>query len=510
MTCLQCGTLVPEGSRFCGSCGMLVSDPQLITLIVEGAGGEAELERLRLVFSGEFDVESEIGRGGMGVIYRATELSLRRPIALKVLAPGLGTAPRSTERFRREARVVAELEHPNIVPVYRVGQLGGVQFIAMKLVDGRALDTILRVQGPLTVPVALHVLRAAGRALAYAHSRAIVHRDVKSANFLVDHDGRVLVTDFGVALHAADLTLTEAGAVIGTPAFMSPEQCAGQRAGPQSDQYALGIVAFELLTGAVPFDSDTLAGFIHHHLHTPPPDLRLVRDDIPDRLFRLIERLLAKHPDDRFGTTSAMLDAIEAIPFSEEDRRGSEDTLQALVQGMEVPRVGSRGLPRLSEATTLVVSRPRRRRMRRAALWAAVGIVTGGAAVALASSRLATPETEAAGPAAAPVVATPPVPPPDDGVDSLPPPPSRPATAAPAAVERATLRIHTNPANAQILIDGRVIAVGSAFDRDLSPGTRRVQVMARGYEPFDTTLVVHDGDFVNLGRIELHARGARP
>jgi serine/threonine-protein kinase len=275
--CLRCGATVPDGSRFCGRCGLLVSDPQVSTVILEGATGEAEIERLRHVFAGDFDVEHEVGRGGMGVIYRATEVALQRPVALKVLAPGLGTAPRSTERFRREARVVAELEHPNIVPVYRVGQVGGVLYIAMKLVDGRALDSILRAQGPLTVPVALYVLRAAGRALAYAHKRAIVHRDIKSANLLVDGDGRVLVTDFGVALHAADLTLTEAGAVIGTPAFMSPEQCAGQRAGPQSDQYALGVVAFEMLAGAVPFESDTIAGYIHHHLHTPPPDLRLLR-----------------------------------------------------------------------------------------------------------------------------------------------------------------------------------------------------------------------------------------
>lgn len=509
MNCFQCGTPVPDGSRFCGTCGMQVSDPQLTTLIVEGAGGEAELERLRFVFSGEFDVESELGRGGMGVIYRATELSLRRPVALKILAPGLGTAPRSTERFRREARVVAELEHPNIVPVYRVGQLGGVLYIAMKLVDGCSLDSILRVQGPLAVPVALHVLRAAGRALAYAHSRAIVHRDVKSANLLIDHDGRVLVTDFGVALHAADLTLTEAGAVIGTPAFMSPEQCAGQRAGPQSDQYALGIVAFELLSGAAPFDSDTLAGFINHHLHTPPPDLRLVRDDLPDRLCRLVDRLLAKHPDDRYATTSAMLEAIEAIPFSEEDRRGSEDVLRALVQGSEVPRLPSRARPRLSEATTLVVSKPRGRRWQRAAAWAALGIVTVGAAVALAASRLAIPAPEPAPPAPAPVTAPPPATAPTDSLDSLSARP-RPVVAASPTVERATLRVHTSPANAEILIDGRVVAVGSVWDRALAAGTRRVQVTARGYAPFDTTLAVREGDFVNLGRIELRARGARP
>jgi serine/threonine-protein kinase len=197
----------------------------------------------------------------------------------------------------------------------------------------------------MTVPVALYVLRAAGRALAYAHKRAIVHRDIKSANLLVDGDGRVLVTDFGVALHAADVTLTEAGAVIGTPAFMSPEQCAGYRANPQSDQYALGVVAFEMLAGAVPFESDTIAGYIHHHLHTPPPNLRAVRDDLPEPLLALVEQLLAKHPEDRYATSQAMLEAIEALPFSEQDRRSSEETLRHLAEGTDVPRVPSRELP---------------------------------------------------------------------------------------------------------------------------------------------------------------------
>src|SRR5207247_1491044 len=130
----------------------------------------------------------------------------------------------------------------------------------------------------------LHVLRAAARALAYAHACGIVHRDVKGANILIDSDGRVMVSDFGVALRSADVTLTADGTVIGTPPFMSPEQCAGRRAGPQSDQYSLGIVAFQMLAGSVPFHADTLAGVMHHHFFTPVPDLPLVRDDLPPPL----------------------------------------------------------------------------------------------------------------------------------------------------------------------------------------------------------------------------------
>lgn len=503
MTCFQCGAPVPEDSRFCGRCGMQVSDPRVATLIVDGASGEAELERLQMVFAGEFDVERELGRGGMGVIYRATELALARPVALKVLAPGLGTTLRSTERFRREARVVAELEHPNIVPVYRVGQLGGVLFIAMKLVDGRSVDSILHAQGPLTVPVALYVLRAAARALAYAHQRAIVHRDIKSANLLVDHDGRVLVTDFGVALHAADITLTEAGAVIGTPAFMSPEQCAGRRAEPQSDQYALGIVAFELLTGQVPFDSDTVPGFINHHLHTPPPDLHRVRDDLPEALVALVERLLAKNPDDRFATSSAMLEAIETIPFSEQDRRGSEETLRHLARGVEMPRIPSRAVPKISDATTLVVSKPRRhvRPWRRAAAFAGLATVAVATGAIVASGRVGAKEPLLADPVVVP-------PPPVSANGSTESATADVVASTPVGV--GTIRLHTIPADAEIVVDGRIIGVGSAIDVALGAGLHRVQVRARGYTPFDTTIAVAAGGFVNLGRVTLAPRSGSP
>src|SRR5207249_981439 len=157
----------------------------------------------------------------------------------------------------------------------------------------------------------------------YAHDRGIVHRDLKGANILVDRDGRVMVSDFGVALRASDVTLTADGTVIGTPPFMSPEQCAGRRAGPQSDQYSLGIVAFQMLTGAVPFQADTLLGIMHHHFFTPVPDVRLVRDDVPSALIDVLHVALAKEPGARYASTRDMLTAVEAIPFSEADRRES-------------------------------------------------------------------------------------------------------------------------------------------------------------------------------------------
>ncbi len=313
MTCFRCGAAIPEGARFCASCGTVAVDPHDATLLIETEHPEALFQQVRMVLAGEYDVERELARGGMGVIFKAIEVGLRRAVALKVLPPELGLSVKTAERFKREARMVAELDHPNIIPVYRVGHLGGIFFIAMKFIEGRSLGLIVDTQGALPVPVALHVLRGSARALAYAHGRSIVHRDIKGANILIDQDGRGMVSDFGVALRASEVNLTADGTVIGTPSFMSPEQCAGRRTGPQSDQYSLGIVGFQMLSGAVPFHSDTIAGVMQHHFFTPVPDVRQARDDVPAALAEVLNRTLEKDPAARFPTTHDMLTALEAI-----------------------------------------------------------------------------------------------------------------------------------------------------------------------------------------------------
>jgi len=356
--CFQCGADVAPDASFCGRCGTRTSDPLEATLVLPVENQDELLRRVRMVLAGEYEVEHELGRGGMGVVFKATEAGLGRTVALKILPPDLGLTARAVERFKREARMVAELDHPNIIPVYRVGQIGGVLHIAMKFIEGRSLDAIIEAQGALSVPVVVYVLRGTSRAAAYAHDRGIVHRDLKGANILVDRDGRVMVSDFGVALRASDVTLTADGTVIGTPPFMSPEQCSGRRAGPQSDQYSLGIVAFQMLTGAVPFQADTLAGIMHHHFFTPVPDVRLVRDDVPSALIDVLHVALAKEPGARYASTRDMLAAVEAIPFSEADRRECERTLRALAAGSPVAKIATRGLPALPEGPTLAMSLP--------------------------------------------------------------------------------------------------------------------------------------------------------
>jgi len=360
--CFQCGAELPEGTRFCGHCGVKVSDPDAVTIVEEPEESEALLARMRYIFAGEYEVEREIGRGGMAIVYRATETALQRPIALKVLRPDIGLSAAAAERFKREAQTVASLDHPNIIPVYRVGLLGGLFHIAMKFVEGRSLDTILDAQGPLSVPVTLAVLQEATRGVAFANERDIVHRDVKAANILIDTDGRVMVSDFGVALRASDVTLTAVGTLIGTPSYMSPEQCSGLRAGPQSDQYSLAVVAFQMLAGAPPFQSDTLAGIIQHHFFTPPPDLRMARQDVPPALYDMIARALSKNASDRFASTSDMLAALEAIPASAADRRTSQRVLRDLARGQGAPRITTKCAPAPTRARLRGRARARRTR----------------------------------------------------------------------------------------------------------------------------------------------------
>jgi serine/threonine-protein kinase len=308
MQCPRCANDIVTGAKFCLECGASLADPGADTMFIDQDESLIVLRSLQRILAGEFEVEREIGRGAMAIVYKATELELDRRVALKVLPPSAPVSKAVAERFKREARLAASLDHANIIPVYRVGQAGSTHYIAMKYVDGRGLDEILESQGPLPIAVVLHVMRAALSALAYAHAQGIVHRDVKGGNIMVDREGRVMVADFGIARAMEDASLTATGSVVGTPFYMSPEQCAARRIGPQSDQYSLGVVAFQMLTGFVPFNAETLPGIMHHHFYSPPPDLAASRAGVPPALLAIINRALSKKPDHRYGTTDAMLE----------------------------------------------------------------------------------------------------------------------------------------------------------------------------------------------------------
>ena len=262
-----------------------------------------------------YAVEAEIGRGAMAVVYRAREVRLRRVVALKVLPPELAFRAGVRERFLREAQTAAQLSHPNIVPVYSAGDDGGVAWLAMALVDGETLaERLARAPRP-GVDEARRILVETADALAYAHARGVVHRDVKPENILLDRDtGRAVVTDFGIARAAEDdARLTGTGVTLGTPAYMSPEQAMGEgEVDGRADQYALGVVGYQLLTGTLPFQATNATGMLMKHVGEAPRPVRERAPGVPPALAYAVERALAKKPADRWPDAGAFRDALRA------------------------------------------------------------------------------------------------------------------------------------------------------------------------------------------------------
>jgi predicted Ser/Thr protein kinase len=267
------------------------------TDIVRGALGE------------EYEILDELGRGGMAIVYRARERGLEREVAVKVLPFPLTFDAGLVERFQREARMAAQLEHPNIVPIYRVGRSGQVIYFVMQYLRGRSLSDVLTERGRLSVAEIRRMLAETGAALGYAARRGVVHRDIKPDNILLDESGRCVVTDFGIARSGADQRLTATGMSLGTPRYMSPEQARAKATDGRSDIYSLGVVAYECLVGHVPFDAEDAVAILLDHVQSPLPRPALQSSEEWE-LFEIVERMLAKRPEDRFPDGEALLAAL--------------------------------------------------------------------------------------------------------------------------------------------------------------------------------------------------------
>lgn len=267
---------------------------------------------------GKYRIEGLIAYGGMAAVYRGRDTMLDRDVAIKVLEPGLAHDPAAAERFRREAITAANLEHPNIVPVYDVREMDGLSYIAMRYVPGETLRERLRREGRLPLDQIGAIVRALAAALTYAHRRGVIHRDVKPGNILLEPDGRVLLADFGIARTAGQSRVTATGEVVGTVQYLAPELIQGAEAGPGSDIYALGVVLYEMLTGRLPFAGDDLMSILYRQIQDPPPGLSTGVPAVDAALGPIVERALAKLPALRYPTPDALAAdltrALAALP----------------------------------------------------------------------------------------------------------------------------------------------------------------------------------------------------
>jgi serine/threonine protein kinase len=253
--------------------------------------------------AGRYDLVELVGTGGMSSVYKAHDRLLERNVALKILHPHYGDDEEYVERFRREARAVAQMSHPNIVTVIDRGEDEGRQFIVFEYVDGENLKEMVQRSGPLPARRAVELGLEMAEALAFAHEHGLVHRDVKPQNVLLTPDGEAKMTDFGIARSLdVEQGVTQTGTVLGTSNYLSPEQASGKPVTPATDVYSLGVVMFELLTAEVPFPGENFVAVAMKHINDPPPDLRELRPDVPLRLVAAIERALEKDPANRFGS----------------------------------------------------------------------------------------------------------------------------------------------------------------------------------------------------------------
>jgi len=496
---------------------------------------------------GRFQIASVLGQGAMGVVYLAHDPEIGRPVAIKTVRPeaaGGESAQEMEARFLKEARLGGRLQHPNIVTVYDVGREGDVCFIAMEYVDGRPLTRYLGSGDALSLSAKVGIVRQVAEALGHAHERGVLHRDVKPGNILVAGDGRVKVTDFGIGkfTEATTSELTRTGHMVGSPAYMSPEQVKGEKLDGRSDLFSLGIVLYELLTGARPFPGDSITTLVYQILHTEPRDPLEWKADLPVATREVIARLLAKAPDSRPRDAAEFVRELARI---EKIQRESEMTRRAVAGAPRPVPAATRpaaaappapvptippapppksrsGMPVILAALAVLVAASfllLRERQRGVAPLApeparvAPPARSGGPAAAPTSapeptaapapSPVPTEIAEAAAPTAAPTARPRPTPrrrataAAGEGQPAPAPTAASPASAASSRPERVDAEVHTrravrftsSPDQARLYLDGRYIGIADDWDnrgggRELEfakPGTHYVRMELPGY-----------------------------
>ncbi|MGC4114854.1 MAG: serine/threonine-protein kinase [Myxococcales bacterium] len=309
--CSHCGNVLPAPGADCPLCA--AHTPALPETRDPEARPELPPVRVGDLFEGKWRIESKLGAGGMGSVFLAHDLALDRKVAIKVLARELSADAAFVERFEREARLTAKLEHPNVVPVYAVGRQGGRPFMVMKKLDGDTLAYKLQAEGKIYPAAAQDYFRQLCAGLAHIHAHGCVHRDIKAGNIIIGPSGHATILDFGVLRDPNSAGNTQAGMMLGTPRYMSPEQARGATGvDHRADLYALGVLLFECLLGRPPFEATTDLAVIHKHAQEPAPNIVALDPTLPPALGPLLQRALAKAPEARFQTAEEFAGALDA------------------------------------------------------------------------------------------------------------------------------------------------------------------------------------------------------
>ena len=415
----------------------------------------SEGELVRFTLADDYEILEELGRGGMAIVYRAREKALDREVAIKVLPSRLVIDQDFVQRFEHEARTSAKLEHPNIVPIYRVGRAGpngDVIYFVMKLLRGQSLSNVMTERGKLDPSDVRRILMETASALHYAAKRSVVHRDIKPDNIMLDSEGRCVITDFGIA-KAPGGQQTTAGTSLGTPRYMSPEHAMGLPLDGRSDMYSLGVVAYQCLIGKPPFEADEPFAVLYKHIHDPLPEPTLDTDDAR-QLYSIIARMLAKKPDDRYQDGNELIAALGgqvSDPSLASQMMISSPGLMAPTERMPTPKPWSLSRWRMLSRTRQVV-------------WSAVAFaaLATGLTIALDLGAEATP---------APGVGGKTSPAPGNAAAPTPPLVAGPVVTALNTVDSAKLAPKPSP-RALAIIAANKLASSCPKVRDTLPSTR--------------------------------------
>jgi eukaryotic-like serine/threonine-protein kinase len=474
--CTRCHTPMPIDGKFCSNCGTPSGE---IAGALSADPTEELRQRLVRTLAGRYEITKLLGRGGMAVVFLAKDLVLERDVAIKVLPPDVSHDAKVVQRFQQEAKTAAKLDHTNIIPIYRVESESGLNYFVMKFVNGISLEQRLD-QGPLSVDLARRVLKDAALALGHAHRRGIVHRDVKPANIMLEADGRVVLTDFGIskALDSGS-ALTGTGNIIGTPHYMAPEQAKGLDVDGRVDQYALAVVGHQILTGKQPFDGSSHS-ILYKHVFEAPPRIFEARPDAPADLCAALDRALSKEPERRFASMEEFAAAIAG------ERTGPSTVVSTAVTPADQLPPPERKASR------------RRTFLRRGAISLALCAVLGGVAwAAFRPFDELLPVTGGTG--LPPAAHTPPTPTPGIGVGpgQLPPRPDSAQPVQPTEPDRpkstkkeyALLTVTSEPWGT-LFISGKEIGPTPIADYPLPVGTHRLRIEQEGYLVRMETIVV--------------------